>query len=168
MTVLGRESLRQLLAAHPPLVEGLRAEAVQPHGIELTVRDVARFSAAGQLGVEDRERRLAVTIPLEFDDEGLIRLLPGGYLVTFNEVVNLPRHLMALGRPRSSLIRCGVSLHTAVWDAGYSGRSQSLLVVHHPEGFRLARNARILQLVFLVLDKAVGEGYQGLFQGENL
>ena len=50
---------------------------------------------------------------------------------------------MALGRPRSSLLRCGASLHTAVWDAGYRGRSQSLLVVHHPAGLRLGRDARV-------------------------
>jgi len=94
--------------------------------------------------------------------------LPGHYLVTFNEVVSLPRWLMALGRPRSSLLRMGVSLHTAVWDAGYGGRSQALLVVHNVAGFRLQRDARIAQLVFFPLSAPDDRGYDGGYQGENL
>jgi len=73
-----------------------------------------------------------------------------------------------LGRPRSSLNRCGVSIHSAVWDAGYSGRSQSLLVVYNPLGFRLHRNARLLQLVFFYTSGGVGKGYSGQYQNENL
>jgi dUTP pyrophosphatase len=88
--------------------------------------------------------------------------------VTYNEVVNLPRNLMALAMPRSSLLRCGVSIHNAVWDAGYSGRSQSLMVVYYPQGFWLYRNARVVQMVFLSLSREVAEGYQGMFQGENI
>jgi len=75
--------------------------------------------------------------------------------------------LMALARPRSSLLRCGVVVHSAVWDAGYSGRSQSLMVVHNPAGFRLQQNARVLQLVFLKLSGETA-GYRGIYQGENM
>ena len=74
---------------------------------------------------------------------------------------------MALGRPRSSLLRCGVTVNTAVWDAGYSGRSQSLLVVYNPLGFRLQKDARVVQLVFFRLTGET-KGYQGKYQGENL
>lgn len=94
--------------------------------------------------------------------------MPGCYLVTYNEVVNLPKDVMALAMPRSSLLRCGVSVHTAVWDAGYSGRSQSLMAIYNPRGFRLLKDARIIQLVFLRLSHEVAEGYQGMFQRENL
>jgi dUTP pyrophosphatase len=88
--------------------------------------------------------------------------------VTFNEVVNLPRNIMALATSRSSLLRCGVSIHSAVWDAGYSGRSQSLMVVYNTRGFRLYRNARIVQMVFFFLSREVARGYQGMYQGENI
>jgi dUTP pyrophosphatase len=74
---------------------------------------------------------------------------------------------MALARPRSSLLRCGVTIETAVWDAGYSGRSQALLVVHNPSGFHLQKNARVLQLVFFRLTGET-EGYQGKYQRENI
>jgi dUTP pyrophosphatase len=56
---------------------------------------------------------------------------------------------------------------SAVWDAGYCGRSESLMVVHHPRGFRVQRGARLLQLVFMTL-RGRTEGYQGVYQGENL
>jgi len=82
-------------------------------------------------------------------------------------VVNLPLNVMALGRPRSSLNRCGASIHSAVWDAGYSGRSQSLLVVYNNQGFRLHKNARIMQLVFMYTSADVGRGYSGKYQHEN-
>jgi dUTP pyrophosphatase len=58
-------------------------------------------------------------------------------------------------------------MHNAVWDAGYSGRSQAMLMVYNPLGFRVARNARILQLVFFRLDRPVELGYQGAYQGEG-
>ena len=89
-------------------------------------------------------------------------------MLTLNEVVNLPRNIMALARPRSSLLRSGVAIHTAVWDAGYSGRSQALMTVHHPQGFRIQRDARVAQLVFIYLDAGDSEGYRGRYQYENL
>jgi dUTP pyrophosphatase len=36
---------------------------------------------------------------------------------------------MAIGVPRTSLIRCGVTTETGIWNAGYEGRSESLMVV---------------------------------------
>ena len=118
----------------------------------------------GVLSREDIRRALEQTPPLI---EDYLDLAPGPYVITFNEVVHLPNNVMALARPRSSLLRCGVTVENAVWDAGYSGRSQALLVVHNPAGFRLERNARVAQLVFFYLSSTT-EGYQGVYQGENL
>ena len=160
----------KMLGASPPLVENLCdvQQQVQPNGIDLTLKEVALFSSAGTLSPGNKNRVLSGTSPLVFDGLGRLDLLPGCYLVTFNEVVNLPRNIMALAMPRSSLLRCGASIHSAVWDAGYSGRSQSLMVVYNPQGFRLHRNARIVQMVFFFLSREVTQGYQGMFQGENI
>ena len=171
--VLDRASLQALLAANPPLLECCPdlPRQVQPNGIDVTVRSVARTAAAadpGAIGIDDADRVLPETEALHFGDDGWLALPPGSYLITFNEVVNLPRWLMALGRPRSSMLRMGVTLHTAVWDAGYSGRSQALLVVHNPQGFRLQRDARIAQLVFFPLSAPDIRGYDGRYQRENL
>ena len=169
---LHREEIRRLITdGDPPLVAdyvGLEAQ-LQPNGFDLTARAAARFvGPPGRLGASDDDRVLADVEPLEFDADGWADLPPGAYRVTFNEVISLPPDLMALGRPRSSLLRCGASLHTAVWDAGYRGRSQSLLVVHHPAGLRLGRNARVAQLAFWRLATAPQRGYGGRYQEEGL
>jgi len=168
--ILSREDILKMLQASPPLVEELydARQQVQPNGLDLTLKEVALLSSPGSLGSSNEGRVLSSTSPLVFDGLGRVDLLPGCYLVTYNEVVNLPKNMMALAAPRSSLLRCGVSIHSAIWDAGYSGRSQSLMVVYNPRGFRLHRNARIVQMVFFPLSREVVQGYQGLFQGENI
>jgi dUTP pyrophosphatase len=168
--VLSRQDILKMLEASPPIVENLSdaRQQVQPNGIDLTLKEIALFSSPGSLGSTNEGRVLAATSPLVFDGLGRLDLLPGCYLVTYNEVVNLPKNIMALARPRSSLLRCGASVHNAVWDAGYSGRSQSLMVVYNPQGFRLHRNARIVQMVFLYLSSEVDQGYDGRFQRENI
>jgi dUTP pyrophosphatase len=76
--------------------------------------------------------------------------------------------VMALGRPRSTLNRIGATIHTAVWDAGYEGRSTSLLAVMNPNGVQLQQHARVMQLVFFAIGEPPGEGYAGIYQGENV
>jgi dUTP pyrophosphatase len=167
---LSKQDILDLLKRTPPLVEAAIAleEQIQPNGVDLTVRDIALIASAGQIGSTAEQRRLSSYSPLEFDALGFLDLPAGCYVITYNEILNLPKNIIALGKPRSSLLRCGVSISTAVWDAGYSGRSQSLMLVYNPYGFRLSRNARILQLVFFLLTRESVEGYEGIFQRENL
>jgi dUTP pyrophosphatase len=167
--VLAKDDIRKLVQAQPPLVEGWLnlEEQLQPNGFDLTLRDVAMLQTAGAIPVDNRQRQVSTLAPLVFDGLGYIDLIPGPYLITYNEVVHLPKNVMALAAHRSSLLRCGVTVGTAVWDAGYEGRSQSLLVVHNPLGFRLQKNARIIQLVFFQLSQET-EGYKGKYQGENI
>jgi dUTP pyrophosphatase len=169
MSVLAARDIRRLIKHIPPLVEGYINidEQVQTNGFDLTLRDVAAIQSAGQIAVANSQRIVAGLSPLAFDSTGSIALSPGSYMITYNEIVHLPKNIMALGRPRSSLLRCGVNVGTAVWDAGYEGRSQSLLMVHNPRGFRVQKNARVAQLVFMELT-GESEGYHGVYQGENI
>lgn len=169
-SALDRASIGDLVLGNPPLLERYLSleEQLQPNGFDLTLREVSSLASAGYMGRGREQRELSAAARLDFDQGGWLDLPLGPYLITFNEVVNLPLDLMALGRPRSSLLRCGVSVHTAVWDAGYRGRSQALLVVHNPLGYRIQRGARLVQLVFLRLAQGVSEGYQGRFMAENL
>ena len=168
-TVLSSHDIQRLLQQQPPLIEDAVSldEQVQPNGVDLTLREVALLQSAGTIAASNAQRQVSELALLAFDGLGFIDLIPGGYIVSYNEIVHLPRDIMALGRPRSSLLRCGVTIGTAVWDAGYSGRSQSLLVVHNPLGIRLQKNARLMQLVFFQLTGET-EGYQGIYQGENI
>lgn len=167
--VLSREDIEELLRGAPPLLLDMPdpAEQLQPNGVDITLEQVARFRGPGTLGRANAERVLPQTEELPFEPDGTLYLSPGAYHVRFNETVNLPTWLMAYARPRSSLLRSGVALHTAVWDAGYSGRGTSLLIVYHPAGFRVARDARICQLVFHRLTGATASGYSGAYQHEG-
>ncbi len=167
--VLSKQDIYRLLQQEPPLIEGYinLEEQVQPNGVDLTLREVTLLQSAGKIAVKDSQRLVSALAPLVFNGLGFIDLTAGAYIITYNEIIHLPKNIMALATPRSSLLRCGVTVNTAVWDAGYSGRSQSLMVVYNPQGFRVQRNARILQLVFLRLTQET-EGYQGAYQGENI
>lgn len=158
-----------MLERKPPLLEGYKSldEQLQPNSFDLTLRDIALLQSGGTIAVKNSQRQVSSLSPLMFDGLGFIDLPAGVYSITYNEIIHLPKDVMALATPRSSLLRCGVTVNTAVWDAGYSGRSQSLMVVYHPQGFRLERNARIVQLVFFKLTAETG-GYQGTYQGENI
>jgi len=137
-------------------------------GIELTLLSIEVFQSSGSLAFENIERKLPETAKIDFDETGWATLEAGAYLVIFNEIVNIPRDVAALARARSSLLRCGATLETALWDPGYRGRSQSLLVVYNPHGLRLKKNARLMQLVFLRLEKDAEKVYDGKYQGENI
>ncbi len=167
---LSKEQLLARIAGEPALVMGILDVdgQVQPNGVDLTLQSVSRYDGVGTVAASNSDRVLPDLSTVEFDGDGFVRLEPGPYHIVYNEIVNLPLDLMALGRPRSSLARCGVAIHTAVWDAGYHGRSTSLLVVSNPSGFRVQRNAKVMQLVFFGLSQRASVGYQGRYQGENL
>lgn len=169
--VLSREQLRALIedTDRPLLSEYVELEEqIQPNGVDMTLRVVSRYVGGGAIGTSSADRVLPDLEVLAFDDDGWLTLEPGSYHILYNEVVDIPESLMAFGRPRSSLNRCGVTIHTAIWDAGYKGRSTSMLVVNNPDGFRVQRDSRVMQLVFLGMSEATAEGYRGRYQLENM
>ena len=168
-SVLDRSSILELIRAPQPLVSEFLdlAAQLQPNGFDLTLREVSQLTSAGGSGVLDGPATLSEHKSMDFEG-GRVLLSAGSYLVTVNEVVSLPNDLMAFARPRSSLLRCGVAVHTAVWDAGYRGRSQVLLSVYNPSGYVLTKDARLLQLVFLRLARPLEDGYTGRFLDENI
>jgi len=58
-------------------------------------------------------------------------------------------------------------LECAVWDPGYEGRSEALLIVRNEHGLVLKRNAKIGQMVFFRLADTAKELYEGRYKGEN-
>jgi dUTP pyrophosphatase len=169
MSVLSSKEIRILLDNNPPIIEDFLELDVQlqNNGFDLTLRSISTLLSLGQIAFFNSERILPDSSELKFGIDGFLLLSPGNYRIIYNEIVHLPKDVICLGFPRSSLLRCGGDIRTAVWDAGYSGRSESLLVVHNPHGLRLERNCRLLQLVFIKLAFET-EGYQGGFQGENI
>lgn len=163
---LSAAEIRALLDADPPLASGLAdpAEQVQPHGLDVRLDGLWTPTEPGSLGRADRAVPSRRELP--FDPDGWLLLPPGGYVFRLSETVHLPHDVMALGFARSTLLRSGCGIFNAVWDAGYHGRSEGLLAVSNPSGFRVQRGARIAQLVFFRLPHPT-VGYAGAYQGEH-
>ncbi|MFC7075373.1 deoxyuridine 5'-triphosphate nucleotidohydrolase [Haloarcula halophila] len=142
-------------------LDDLRPEQIQPNGVDLTLGTVYEQVEPGFIGQDGKtvgERR-----ELDADDD-VYRLEPGGYVVQYADRVVIPEDHVGFLYPRSSLLRNSCMLDTAVWDAGYEGKGEGLLEVHHP--IELEQGARIAQLV---LAEAAHEGtYEGSYQRENL
>ena len=140
-----------------PLDEAQR----QPNGVDLTAAEIYEQTAAGRIGHKGKE----IGDREEVDPvDGVFDLDPGAYIVQYGETVHIPDEHIGFIYPRSSLMRNSCMLHTAVWDAGYEGKGEGLLEVHHD--IEIEAGARIAQIVFAEADH---EGtYDGSYQGENV
>jgi dUTP pyrophosphatase len=165
----GKELSNHMLGDQPLVDEFVDYRTqVGSNGVDLTLRSVWTFAGRGAVDFDNSHRQLPGTKVLEFNSRGWLHLKPGPYKVTYNEVVNIPKTMIGIARPRSTLLRCGATIETAVWDAGYSGRSESLLQVFNPFGLEVQRNARVVQLLLFMLSRKVNRGYSGKYQRENV
>jgi len=140
---------------------------LQPCGVDMTLREVHALADAGVVDFDNSKRKISKSTPLAFDSDGKLHVASGSYKIIYNEYVSVPIDACAFGFPRSSLLRCGADVRCAVWDPGYHGRSESLLVVHNVHGITLYKNAKVMQLVFVRLESAAHAGYSGQYKGEN-
>lgn len=140
---------------------------VQPNGVDLSLEALFTWGAAGALGRSNDDRFVPPRIEVAFAADGWAELPSGTYGVRYAESVALPVDRGGLCFPRSSLLRMGVHVPTAVWDAGYRGRGEGLLVVTNPHGVRLQRGARIAQLVIFAMTEPPAQTYSGAYQDEN-
>ncbi len=142
-------------------------EHVQPNGVDLSLDAIWRFAGPGSLGRSSADRLLPPREELTFDADGWVDLSTGTYGIRYAEWVALPLDSGGLCFPRSSLLRMACHVPTAVWDAGYAGHAEGLLVVTNPSGVRLQRGARIVQLVLFRLTERASAGYSGRYQHEG-
>jgi dUTP pyrophosphatase len=140
---------------------------VQPSGVDLSLDAVWRFEERGSLGRATADRHLPAREDMSFGADGWLDLEPATYGIRYAEWVDVPVECGGLCFPRSSLLRMGLHVPTAVWDAGYSGRGEGLLSVTNPHGVRVQHGARIAQLVLFRLTEAAKEGYSGRYQHEG-
>ncbi|ABM80708.1 deoxyuridine 5'-triphosphate nucleotidohydrolase [Hyperthermus butylicus] len=137
---------------------------VQPAGVDLRVGEIHRFLSEGMLAPK---RVLPETEPVEARD-GFWFLEPGFYKVVFADAVYVPPSAVGICLPRSSLLRMGATLSCAVWDPGYMGRGEALLIVGNPHGIRIAVGERIAQMLYIRVEPPPASLYAGFYQGERL
>lgn len=143
-------------------------EQIQQNGVDLTVRSIHRLGGDKGTYIGTKDKIVPNEISLVAYDNSIETVYSlwanSDYKLTLNERVKLPTTIAALVRPRSTVIRLGHSIHTAVWDAGYEGNSTILLRTGN-RPLELALNARICQMVFFELDSET-TAYNGQYQGE--
>jgi dUTP pyrophosphatase len=137
---------------------------IQPCGVDFTLKKLAIWTSSGSIDFDNSHRILSNTNVVEFDHEDRLILKQGGYLVEFNEMVSLPKNVMATVQTRSSLFRCGASFVAGVIDPGYKGAVGGLLQVWNKKGITLYRNAKLVQWVFSRLEKSSDSKYSGRYQ----
>ena len=166
--MLNDKQLRELITQHQLVTNYIDLDTqLQPSGFDLSLESIEAYHGGGAVDFTNAERIIGETKPLGTDKESWYHLEKGVYKVVYNEVVKMPLDVAAIARTRSTLLRNGAEVGTAVWDPGYEGRSSSMLTVHNPYGLKLKRDARIAQLIFFHTGE-VGKGYNGIYQKERV
>lgn len=143
-----------------------------PNGFDMTVEKIYEYAGEGALDFSNKERKLpdeketAVKKKNEADKFGWWQLKKGAYKIKTNETVKLPNDLIAIAFTRSSLLRMGAFTQNGVWDAGFCGKSEFILVVENPMGIKIKQNARVIQLLFCKVNKSE-HFYQGIYQNKS-
>jgi dUTP pyrophosphatase len=145
-------------------LQPLKGEQVQPAGIDLTISEVFELDGGGEIDFSNEHRKVPAGKKIEFGEK--VKLGQGSYRITYGEAVRMPKDAAGIVLPRSTLMRMGATVISALWDPGYEGRGYGLLVVFNPHGIVLHRNARVAQIM-MVRGRTEKE-YEGAYKGENL
>ncbi|MBC7091709.1 MAG: deoxyuridine 5'-triphosphate nucleotidohydrolase [Nitrososphaeria archaeon] len=155
MSVLSGEDVANYL-------ENISREQVQVNGVDLTVERIFRLNGVGIILCNDV--RLPEYVEVKCDN-GKFFLEKGVYVVQVKERISIPLDTVGICLPRSSLVRMGVQVGSALWDSGYVGYSKILLNVGNP--IIIEKGARFAQLVLIRCEKKANEGYRGRYQNEQ-
>ena len=168
--MLNRQEIESLIKEKELITDYLNLDIhLTPNGFDLTAGSVFEFIDSGALDFSNKERLIPKTEevkPWKKDPQdrfGWWNLKKGAYKIRTNEIFNLPQDLVVIAFPRSSLLRIGAFTQTGVWDAGFKGKSEFILVVENPKGLRLKQNARVIQTIFIRINKT-NLAYQGIYQ----
>ena len=134
-------------------------------GFDLTIKELIELEDGGIVDFDNTKRKIPEHRVVQ-PKEGKWNIKPGGYLVKYNEVVEVPLNAVGLVLPRSSLMRSGATVCSAVWDPGYKGRGVGLFLVF--ANITLYQDARIAQIIFIETKTKTTEGYSGQYQNENI
>ena len=138
---------------------------VQMHGVDLNLVAVKRVLGGGHIPL------LGKTVLGSYEDvpvvDGMWKLDPGVYDITFAQGCKIPNDIMMLIRQRSSLLRNGTFLHSSIFDAGFETEQMgTVMTVQLP--ITIEEGARVAQ-IYSHQGTPVGEDrlYTGQWQGDK-
>ena len=138
-------------------------EQRQPAGFDVTISKVYAYpKSTYNLSIQKTENSELIELPAK---ESHFELSAGAYLIELNEITTIPKDTIGILLPRSTLLRNGLDIRSALFDPGYSGQPKVMLVCHRPA--RIQRFARVGQLILFRSDGEFAKQYSGQYQSER-
>lgn len=138
-------------------------EQCQPAGYDVSISKIHSYPENKfKLGITKGNNSTLKEVPLTND---CFDLDQGAYFVELNEITTIPKDAIGILLPRSTLLRNGLDIRTALFDPGYSGQPKVMLVCHRPA--IIQRFTRIGQLIIIRSDREFATQYSGQYQGEG-
>jgi dUTP pyrophosphatase len=91
-------------------------------------------------------------------------LMPGTYSITFDQGCSLPEDRTAFIRHRSSMLRCGASITSGVYDPGFEVDEMGG-IMFVTQDIHIERGARVAQII--MFENTPAEVYNGQWQGQK-
>ena len=144
-----------------------------PNGIDLRLGKVYELSEEFiSYGIYEDKKMIPEHIevmaePLWMNDKYGWTLNPGrAYILEVDREIKINENSMQLYRPRSTLLRAGISLHTACGDAGYNGKLAFLCINNSNRPFRMEEGVRFAQMIDFEV-KGASTQYDGDYQNDK-
>ncbi len=148
-------------------IKPIAEKQVQPNAVDITVARVyALDKGAFMLSGDTKQplpRRTIHPIKRQTDGIEVFRLKGGTYVVEFDQKVEMGANEAGLVVCRSTLMRNGVWMTSALYDSGYHGHMFAGMTVSPGTEFIFPRHERIAQ--FLCFEAEALSLYDGQYQG---
>ena len=163
--VLGIEQLLKLVR-EKKLVEHLsERELKNPEGagFDLRIGELYRIEGEGFLGIRERETpKIKLVAKYDKRKHQKISLLSETYyLLKTVEKLNMPKNILALFAPRSTLYRSGVYIFGGQIPPGYKGELTTGIYNFRKEKFNLEMGSRVFHIMFFQV-----KGKTNLYKGQ--
>lgn len=145
----------------------------QPAGIDLKLGKIETFDVGQNkfYGIIDGLKVLPSRSELKMNAlsvngqiKSVYSLRPGvPYIATVENKIQIDESCLQFYKPRSSLLRCGTNVMTAVGDPDFYGHLSFLVINYLPVDFVITKGERFAQLVDIKVD-GVSYGYDGDYQ----
>lgn len=147
-------------------IKPIAEKQVQPNAVDLTIDKVWLLEKGVFMLDGDSKhslpRRAVHPIVRQTDGNEFFRLKNGTYLVVFEQTVKMGPAEAGIVVGRSTLMRNGVWLESALYDSGYRGHMHAGLTVATGIEFIFPRHERIAQ--FLCFEAEALRQYDGTYQ----
>lgn len=145
-------------------LDPVKEDQIQPNGVDLRVDKISDFLNRGIIESGENDATLPAKSKVLEEKNGIYQLGRGVYELRYKEEIHIPPGIVGLVLPRSSLMRCGAMINTALWDQGYRGVGMGMLQVGN--GIDIEPGARVAQMIFIEAER--NDSYDGQYQGEGL